>query len=77
MVAFIADLNYVVLFTRKDFGTFVTFIPGMILQCQKCNETQKLWHLTVLRLKIYPELFYRAVYDDVTLLVVGPNTVRA
>ena len=45
----------------KDFGTFVTSIPGMILRCQKCNETLKLWHLTV-RLKIYPELLYRSVY---------------
>ena len=38
LVAFIADLNYVVLFTRKDFGTFVTFIPGMILQCQNAMK---------------------------------------
>ena len=75
LVVFIADLN-LSFFTRKYLGTFVTSIPGMILQCQKCNEILKLWHLTV-RLKIYAELFYRAVYNDTHLLdsigVVGPN----
>ena len=42
--AFTAEivLHSLQFFTWKDFETFVTSMPGIVLQCQKDNETLKL-----------------------------------